>query len=452
MDDEDLLAEDRELEEREECIQDVLELIVERVNSHLEAAELQGKVVGYAVHEAVKDALAVVDMTFVERESSAVQGTLVTEDTRGSWEPDDEPVPGPVDAWARGAVKARTRQKTPAQEVAKSTLPHKQATGTMLQRNTSRIGGASIKSLGDNKKSTVAVSTRELPKPKVMRAKLSREAAEREQRLKEEIESRRAVQEMQRLQLEKDKEELRQLENLQKELRGKDYGYDHKGQVVVLNKLDPERLPAFAVGLRVNVFEQQDSFEDEIGDRAKNNKSLGGRKLNEVDFIEQEKSGQPSVMETMQVAMGVTLREGGGAKAGPPLMASKQNMSRKDFMNLVGRQEEKAGHSRKSEEAGGWGFENALAVQPSAERSVLPDPNLAILSAPDWGVNPPSAMKERPYVPATHIPKPKPTALECSVGKGVSRYPRTRPFSKSIPPEGSLLSSSGGGQNMTAGE
>ena len=74
LDDEDLLAEDRELEEREECVGDILELIVERVNAHLEAAELQGKVTGYAVREAVKDALAVVDMTFLERESFAMRG------------------------------------------------------------------------------------------------------------------------------------------------------------------------------------------------------------------------------------------------------------------------------------------------------------------------------------------------------------------------------------------
>lgn len=360
------MAEDRELEEREECIQDVLELIVERVNAHLEAAELQGKVVGYAVHEAVKDALAVVDMTFVERESAATRGTLVAEDTRGSWEPDDEPFPGPVDAWARGAVKARRRQKTDA----KATLPAKQAPA--LQKNTSRVGGASIRSGGDNRKSALAASTRELPKPKAMRAKLSPEAAEREQLLKQEIDARRAVHEMQRLQLEKDKEELLQLENLHKNMKGKDYGYDHKGQVVVLNKLDPERLPAFAVGLRVNVFENQGSFEDEAGDRAKRNKNLGGTKLNAVDFIEQEKSGQPSVMETMQVAMGVTLREGGGAKAGPPLTTTKQNMSRKDFMDLVGRREvtaEKSGQSRTSEKAGGWGFENELGGVVQAQCS-----------------------------------------------------------------------------------
>jgi hypothetical protein len=53
----------------------------------------------------------VVDMTFVERESSAIRGTAVAEDTRGSWEPDDEPVPAPVDSWARGEVPTRRRPR-----------------------------------------------------------------------------------------------------------------------------------------------------------------------------------------------------------------------------------------------------------------------------------------------------------------------------------------------------
>ena len=124
LDDEDLLAEDRELEEREECVGDILELIVERVNAHLEAAELQGKVAGYAVREAVKDALAVVDMTFLERESFATRGVTVAETTVGSWQPDDDFTPGPIDAWARGTVRARRRQRTATHENATSSARH----------------------------------------------------------------------------------------------------------------------------------------------------------------------------------------------------------------------------------------------------------------------------------------------------------------------------------------
>ena len=36
----------------------------------------------------------------------------------------------------------------------------------------------------------------------------------------------------------------------------------------------------------------------------------------------------------------------------------------------------------------------------------IPDPNLQLLSAKDWGMNPPSAMKMKPYEPPTGgIPK-----------------------------------------------
>lgn len=271
-DEDDILVDDREAEEREECIQDVLELVIERVNAHLEAAELQGKVVGYAVGEAVKDALAVVDMTFVERESHATDaGKAEAEQVRGSWEPDDEPIPGEVDAWARGAVPARRREKTPIPE------PKAAANRQTLPYRTASKSGASVKSGGVDKpvvgRQSTSLPTTKEPKGKTQKAKLSPEEAEREQRLRDEIASRKAVQEMQRLQIEKDKEELKQLELLQKELRGKEYGYDHNGQVVVLNKLDPEKLPAYAVGLRVNVFDNQDGFDDpamaDAPDRAK---------------------------------------------------------------------------------------------------------------------------------------------------------------------------------------
>ena len=83
----------------------------------------------------------------------------------------------------------------------------------------------------------------ELPKPK-RKPRLTGEALEKEQRLRDEIESRRAVQQMQRLQLQKDQQELRQLDKLQKSMRSRDYGYDHNGELVVVQKLDPDRMPA----------------------------------------------------------------------------------------------------------------------------------------------------------------------------------------------------------------
>ena len=60
-------------------------------------------------------------------------------------------------------------------------------------------------------------------KPLRRKQKMTPEEMERERRLREEIESRRAAQELQKLQVQKDQYELRKLESLQKSLRGRDY-------------------------------------------------------------------------------------------------------------------------------------------------------------------------------------------------------------------------------------
>ena len=46
--------------------------------------------------------------------------------------------------------------------------------------------------------------------------------------------------------------------------------------------MDPERLPALAVGLRVNVFENPDGFEDEAGAGVKSHRPSAAKKLNAV--------------------------------------------------------------------------------------------------------------------------------------------------------------------------
>ena len=121
------------------------------------------------------------------------------------------------------------------------------------------------------------------------------------------------MQKMQRLQLQKDQEDLKQLEVLQKSLRGREYTYDHNGQVVFVNKPNTEKLPAYGAGLRVNVPETSGGLQTH--GKYKRFANVGSSKLMETDFIEKEKSSQPSALEVMQMAKGVTLREGGGAKA-----------------------------------------------------------------------------------------------------------------------------------------
>ena len=82
-------------------------------------------------------------------------------------------------------------------------------------------------------------------------------------------------------------------------IRDRDYGYDHNGELVLVNKLDPERMPAFAVGMKVKVMEKKETSAEASARRIKD---LRASRLNEVDYIQPQESGQPSAMESMKMA------------------------------------------------------------------------------------------------------------------------------------------------------
>ena len=407
FEDDDLLAEDREEEEREECVQDCLELILERVNSHLDASELQRKVVSYAASQAVRDALAVVDMTFVERESFSTRGPATEpEETVGSWFPDEAHIPAPIDAWARGTVRARRRPRVPEQENPRAAVgsgAKLSATmgaprvgvgvgGGSLLRKT---GGARLSSTMPRKSFPAAIDA---PKAKPLRSKqkMTPEEMNRERRLREEIGSRRAAQELQKLQVQKDQYELRKLESLQKSMRGQDWGYAESGELVVVQKLDPEKMPSFAQTMKVKVIDQRETAEEASTRKLH---SLTTKRLGGVDYVHPKQSQQQAnALEVMTMARGVTLRHGASAKAGPPLLSSTQDMSKGDYMDLVAA---KSSVSRRASST-----TTTPRARASAQQVVTVDPNFALLGAKDWGVNPPSAMKMKPYQPPTEgIPK-----------------------------------------------
>lgn len=415
FEDDDLLAEDREEEEREECVQDMLELILERVNSHLDAAELQRKVVSYAASQAVRDALAVVDMTFVERESFSTRSPVTDpEETVGSWFPDEAHIPAPIDAWARGTVRARRRPKVAEQDIPRATVgAGSKLSATMgAPRAGVRTGGEStLRKTGARLSSTMPrksfpAAREAMPaKPLRRKQKMTPEEMERERRLREEIESRRAAQELQKLQVQKDQYELRKLESLQKSLRGRDYGYDHNGELVLVTKLDPDKMPSFAQTMKVKVIDQRETAEEASARKVQN---LKVKRLGGVDYVHPEHSQQQaSALEAMKMSRGVTLRHGASAKVGPPLLSS-QDMSKRDYMDLV------AANSTASGRAG-----SAIAASKArvhAQQVVTVDPNQALLAAKDWGVNPPSAMKLKPYQPPTEgIPKGRKPAGKATV-------------------------------------
>ena len=150
---------------------------------------------------------------------------------------------------------------------------------------------------------------------------------------RKEIESRRSAQELQKLQVQKDQYKLRKLESLQKSLRGRDYGYDHNGELVLVNKLDPDKMPSFAQTMKVIVVDQTETTEEASARKLQN---LKVKKLGGVDYVQPEQSQQQaSALEAMKMSQRLTLRHGTSANIGPPLLSSSQDISKRDDMDVV---------------------------------------------------------------------------------------------------------------------
>ena len=158
---------------------------------------------------------------------------------------------------------------------------------------------------------------------------------------------------------------------------------------MVVQKLDPDRMPAFAVGMKTKVVERKETSKEASERKVR---SLSARRLNEVDYLAPEQSVQSSAMESMKMAKGVTLHQGGGMKSGPPLTSARDNMSRREYMELIGANISSTPSARSSANFG-------ATPRRAPPGQTVRDPNLALLSAKDWGMNPPSAMKQVPYEP-----------------------------------------------------
>jgi len=465
---EDFLLEDREVVAQEQLIFGIINDILHRVFSRAEQAELQAAVPAYTVHRLVNDALEVVDMAFVPREDHSIEsyGTA-----GNNWLIDEEPAPPPIDRWARGAVPVRRRPKLPpdAPEAYRGVRRASYMSGggtrsrSVSSVQSSHPAQSKIGRTANMQRATLGKRTDDN-----IRKHLTAEEAEREQRLRDEIESRRQAEELQRVQAEKDEEELRRLEVLQKELRGKDYGYDHKGNVIVLSKVDPEKLPAYSVGPRVSLLPTEEELEQMEVEAAKEGngktrsstekkKKKKDKKPAELEYVQQNVEGQPSMMETMKMSSGVTLREGNSIKPGPRVAPVEDRISRRDFMSKIGSQGEQMGgvllktdtpvsstvaSHRMSTGAGDsmnlaasavtgadseldWTLDaTPIIPPPEAPPATPPDVSEYLVSAPDWGLNPPP---KEPYQPPSQPPKVSDRQRELTLGK-VSRLPRDRPF------------------------
>ncbi|KAL0055890.1 hypothetical protein WJX82_005449 [Trebouxia sp. C0006] len=192
-----------------------------------------------------------------------------------------------------------------------------------------------------------------------------------EDRLREEVAIRKKEQQRHAEMLAKEEEDQQKFEALHKQLRGKDYGYDHKGQIVVINSVDPDSLPPVAAALTVTTAAGEKKQRQNMSQKPKDppadspkSKTKATLEADGPDFIADKKEVQPPVVDTIKLASGISLRAGAAVQSGPKrLKWARDGVPRKVAAKLV-------------------------------ERPPSPiDPTLALLSSADWGLT--SAVKGR---------------------------------------------------------
>ena len=415
--------------EKKDTAVSILNEVIRTAVSRAREPKFLLKVIKDSVAENIEACLDAVDLNFVNRSDNQSQ----RESLRA--EPEVSHAPVDIDSWARGVLAVKV--------VSKTKFHGRSSRASTIASPLKKVTREASVSDGDGLKATNKARARDSVKTTCLypivdrsnRKKLTQKEVELEQRLRDELEARKTAQEVLRQADANDLEEKKRLQTLQHELRGKEYGYDQSGQVVVLNRLDPDRLPPSSVSLKFRFNEKNKSPENPANLVAKRNNgespskkgqasAKAGVKANVPEFVKKTTSGLPSMMESMKIVPGVTIKEGDLVKAGPKSRDPNQCMTRSEYFSQKQFESTMTEHDD-TEMNNTWG-ENTfngqefgilqmiqsaedplLSAKKTRSQSVIADEssksqvlgkpaediNLVLTRAPDWGENSPVAAK-----------------------------------------------------------
>ena len=362
--------------------------LVEGAFAALEDKDRDARAVHSAVHSATSERLGALRLFFISPDPGP--GTVLTEP------PPDEPVPAPIDSWSRGAVQTRARAPPPPLGAAPPT-PRGSSAGSRKSprgRPRSREDETSPTSLPAG--GAVFVAKRAAALSDAQKAR-DAPAAVPTATAEELRAQRRAAEER----------EVREREaRLRAELKGREYTTDAAGNVILVDGVKPERLPAFKQNPRVELAQKAPEAPSAKGAggrqarRGSTQRNDGGGKPR-IDFgrgatsFEPLDTLQPPLLDSMVMTHGVTLREGEASKAGGNRTFDEGRMSRKDY-DLFSRTT--VGERTQMTDVAEQPIEPAPpTVDPSPPLAHDPDDINMQLMAKDWGVNPP--VREVPTPP-----------------------------------------------------
>lgn len=361
---------------KNEAVQGALEHIWHKFHAGAAKQEAESRALERVLDACLATCLTVVDMQFMPREDNPVSAVS---QRHNSWEAEEPPQPCSVDSWLRAAIPDIPAPQ-PGDALSFSMQAYLKSSQSMGSRNGSPQRGESSgattpkgrASVPDSPLRGARAGSRSINKVANGKNGQTSEEALLEGQLRAELNQRKAAAELSRALAVKDAEERARIATLRKELKGRDYGYDHKGAVVPLSDFDPDRTPleslsgpAYAVKLppppdaprspspKRTAKPQGSTSGSGSADTAsmtpaEKRKAQERALLN--DFKKAPSKTQPSSMDIMAPCTGVTLRQGSSAKSGPQMAPDAQGMTPEAFKRYVAKQQALAEHAAQQAE------------------------------------------------------------------------------------------------------
>jgi hypothetical protein len=433
-------------------VADCMELVTQMADDVVVEKERTETSFGVAVAAALSESMAVVEHRFLQHDA----GSSDSVQEGPTWRCDEEPLPSAMDTWARGSVPIKVRPKLAVEEmqdVDEGSFPAGMNTSRSL-RSTRSIGSrksrsrASASSTGTDKEEILVAHS----KPQPRRGTNSQDEQAR-RTMKERTDKEERVARIETSY----NEERGKIASVLQELKGTEYGYNHKGEIIMLESVNTERLPSESVHLRVGLWSEAPDEEGAQPRRRNRRQNKAGRgevpsSAADVGSVVSAGAMQGPVMESINMESGVVLRSGESEKRGPPSKKDPMRMSRKDYDRLLSgtgmiedvmmetaktaataEGEEGPGLEEEDDDEPDWMADARPATPMEEPESELPEAlanhiefNQSILGAADWG---------QAGAPAVYRPQMPPSkeALQAQQTAAIghlAKPPRERPYDK----------------------
>jgi hypothetical protein len=325
----------------EDIAHEFLDQIISAAALQLVENQINHALPDYTARAFLLDVYAAVQLQHIARD----KGDSGPQSMNPVWNVESEPTALPTDVWARGMVpvKRRVKMKDPLLEAM-----HGSANSTKQADQLSARSGGSKTSKG-SKQTTATTAFRKsgksaldangrldeededkVLKPFAIERPVSATAAEREKIREETLAAQNKIAALAKSKREKAekiaREEKERAEKQAAELKGKEYMYNRDGSIVIIGSVNADKLAKINLEATAGMPPMSDpmvaptAMSPVKGGKEKAKPVKSKTQTNEDEF--KLGGGLSSVIDVIKMSAGVTLKEGGANKQGPPGIAA----------------------------------------------------------------------------------------------------------------------------------